>query len=77
MRVFGKLIVTKGFKKLPKVKKIAQSGHTAYFVPKEKSYYMANLLFDWFGFDQASKSVSNSTKAKQLNANKFNRRSFV
>ena len=24
----GKLIVTKGLKKLPKVKKIAQSGHT-------------------------------------------------
>ena len=24
----GKLIVAKGFKKLPKVKKIAQSGHT-------------------------------------------------
>ena len=26
---FGKLIVAKGFKKLPKVKKIAKSGHTA------------------------------------------------
>ena len=25
----GKLIVAKGFKKLPKVKKIARSGHTA------------------------------------------------
>ena len=25
---FGKLIVAKGFKKLPKVKKIAKSGHT-------------------------------------------------
>ena len=25
----GKLIATKGFKKLPKVQKIAQSGHTA------------------------------------------------
>ena len=24
----GKLIVAKGFKKLPKVKKVAQSGHT-------------------------------------------------
>ena len=29
MRDLGKLIVTKGFKKLPKVQKIAQSGHTA------------------------------------------------
>ena len=26
----GKLIVAKGFKKLPKVQKIAQSGHTGY-----------------------------------------------
>ena len=26
----GKLIVAKGFKKLPKVQKIAQSGHTAF-----------------------------------------------
>ena len=29
----GKLIVAKGHKKLPKVKKIAQSGHTAYDLP--------------------------------------------
>ena len=29
----GKLIVVKGFKKLPKVQKIAQSGHTACNVP--------------------------------------------
>ena len=28
----GKLIVAKGFKKLPKVQKIAQSGHTATYV---------------------------------------------
>ena len=26
----GKLIVAKGYKKLPKVQKIARSGHTAY-----------------------------------------------
>ena len=31
MRDLGKLIVAKGFKKLPKVQKIAQSGHTACF----------------------------------------------
>ena len=30
MRDLGKLIVAKGLKKLPKVQKIAQSGHTAY-----------------------------------------------
>ena len=29
MRDLGKLIVAKDFKKLPKVQKIAQSGHTA------------------------------------------------
>ena len=28
VRNLGKLIVAKGFKKLPKVQKIAQSGHT-------------------------------------------------
>ena len=28
VRYLGKLIVAKGFKKLPKVQKIAQSGHT-------------------------------------------------
>ena len=30
----GKLIVTKGFKKLPKVQYIAQSGHTGYALQK-------------------------------------------
>ena len=29
VRDLGKLIVAKGFKKLPKVQKFAQSGHTA------------------------------------------------
>ena len=38
-----KLIVTKGFKKLPKVQKIAYSGHTGYSLDnthfiKEKNY---------------------------------------
>ena len=32
----GKLIVAKGFKKLPKVHKIANSGHTGSFVPKSQ-----------------------------------------
>ena len=31
VRDLGKLIVAKGLKKLPKVQKIAQSGHTAAF----------------------------------------------
>ena len=30
VRYLGKLIVAKGFKKLPKVQKIAQSGHTGH-----------------------------------------------
>ena len=33
VRNLGKLIVAKGFKKLPKVQKIAQSGHTGYGIP--------------------------------------------
>ena len=32
----GKLIVAKGFKKLPKVQKIARSGHTEYTKDKWK-----------------------------------------
>ena len=38
MRDLGKLIVAKGFKKLPKVQKIAQSGHTACGQSFTKSY---------------------------------------
>ena len=39
VRDLGKLIVAKGLKKLPKVQKIAQSGHTglSYSVPEYKS----------------------------------------
>ena len=38
----GKLIVAKGFKKLPKVQKIARSGHTAGMGPYFKQF---NQLF--------------------------------
>ena len=31
---------------------------------------MADLSFEWFGFDQTSKFVSNSPLTKQLNRNK-------
>ena len=34
-------------------------------------------LCDSFGFEQTSKTVSNSTLAKQLNPNKINRRSAL
>ena len=37
----------------------------------------ADLLFDWFRFDQTSKTVVNATVAKQLNPIKINRRSSV
>ena len=36
-----------------------------------KFHCTADLLFDWFGFDQTSKAVANSTKARQLNPNKI------
>ena len=35
----------------------------------------ADFLFDWFGFNQTSKSVVNSTYAEQPNKSKLNRRS--
>ena len=38
---------------------------------------MADLVFDWFGFDQTSKADTNSTKAKLLNPKKLNMRSAV
>ena len=37
----GKLIVAKGFKKLPKVQKIARSGHTGY----DKMFYAMRSAF--------------------------------
>ena len=42
-----------------------------------KYHCMAHLLFDWFGFDQTSKTVVHSTEAKQLNPSKINRRSAI
>ena len=40
---------------------------------KMKYHCMDDFLFDWFGFDQTSKSVVNSTQANQLNQNQSNR----
>ena len=45
----GKLIVAKGFKKLPKVQKIARSGHTGC---KGKYHRLASLQLDWIRFNQ-------------------------
>ena len=39
----------------------------------EKYHCTADLLFDWFGFDQSSKADANSTKAQQLNPTKINK----
>ena len=41
----GKLIVAKSFEKLPKVQKIAQSGHTAHLVPVHKNVVIASLTW--------------------------------
>ena len=38
---------------------------------------MAELLLDWFGFDQTSKTLVQATKAKELITNKINTRSDV
>ena len=38
---------------------------------------MADILFDWFGFDQTGKIVVHSTLAMQLNPKKITRRSDV
>ena len=43
----GKLIVAKGFKKLPKVQKIAKSGHTGLYLPAYFVLYFR--LFDSLG----------------------------
>ena len=36
---WGKIIVAKGFKKLPKIQNIAQSGHTGSYLPTVKVGY--------------------------------------
>ena len=45
VRDLGKLIVAKGFKKLPKVQKIAQSGHTECSTP---TYRKVHFIFMHF-----------------------------
>ena len=44
---------------------------------KGKYHCTADRLLDWFGVNQASKSTVTSTKAKQLNPSKQNKRSAV
>ena len=45
----GKLIVAKGFKKLPKVQKIARSGHTALQRKREREIEKYNKKLEGFG----------------------------
>ena len=45
VRDLGKIIVVKGFKKLPKVQHIAQSGHTADYLPKYTKQQLCTYLF--------------------------------
>ena len=42
-----------------------------------KFYYKAELTLDWFGLEQVSKSVANSSKAKQLIPNNVNRSTTI
>ena len=51
LRDLGKLIVAKGFKKLPKVQKIAQSGHTDCITSTLVTLVTLSLPFDVLLFD--------------------------
>ena len=46
-------------------------------ITRENSRRTTDLPFDWCGFNQTGKSLSNSTQAMQLNPNQSNRRSAV
>ena len=69
VRDLDKLIVSKGFKKLPKVQKTAQSGHTAYNTVKNTiqqvgfckvllSLVICNFNFKYLELDKFSVSSS-------------------
>jgi len=44
VRVLGKLIVAKGLKNLPKVEKIAQSGHTGHLAQSVTSKKLPKMI---------------------------------
>ena len=52
----GKLIVAKGFKKLPKVQNIAQSGHTAF----EQTLADTEIFRQYAGMDLKSKLAASA-----------------
>ena len=61
VRDLGKLIVAKGLKKLPKVQKIAQSGHTAC---DSKDYSVKMKLGSGYGF--VGRAVASYSRGPQF-----------
>ena len=57
----GKLIVAKGFKKSPKVQKIANSGHTGQGISQR---HLSNQTADWF--ELRLLSTNNKNGASEL-----------
>ena len=55
----------------------AENTDSLMYFDRGKYHCTADFLFDFFGFDQTCKSVSNSTYTKQLNPNQSNRMSSV
>ena len=58
MRDLDKLIVSKGFKKLPKVQKIAQSGHTA----QEREIAFQKIYFHFIFFSFPQRNILNLSR---------------
>ena len=78
MRDLGKLIVAKGLKKLPKVQKIAQSGHTARdSFCMGKYYCTTDLLFYLFRCGCFSNVELETYFLVWSNPNQSNKRSAV
>ena len=51
VRYLGKIIVAKGFKKWPKVQKIARSGHTGEDVKRKRGrewFYLKKVKHEWY-----------------------------
>ena len=60
----GKSIVSKGFKKLPKVQSITQSGHTA-LVPRNAHFFIISLLYLTPSFHDLKKLPDRRTELKR------------
>ena len=62
VRDLDKLIVAKGFKKLPKVQKIARSGHTGYQSTNSSSLVDVKVLIFRFGVYKRQVKIINDFK---------------